>query len=909
MAYNAEMREKQDGAPTPGNEIAAWLRAGGLVVTASERAARSLTAAYHSDRRAEGLAAWAAPAILDWQSFLRAAWQDCSSSDGRLLLDSLQEQSLWANIAGSEQHMATLLEGPRNRMANLAMQAHQLLCSYAPKYLRQSARAAWQLDAENFSAWLAAFEERCRAGNLLSSARLPLELIPILEAAAPQPRPPLLLAGFDRFLPTQRRVFDAWGEWREASYSKPASEVRYFHAADTQAELAACALWCKRELSANPQANLLVITQNLAERRGEIERAFLNFAAAGAFAAPNFEFSLGIPLSQVTLARGAHLVLRWLTSPIAENELDWLLSTGQIAADPQESIALQTYMLALRARGLERPDWPLNAFFAQPSNSKLPPAWAARINATQSRLAAFATRPQSPLEWAELVPQILEAVGWPGARPLSSSEQQARNRWQQTVESCASLGYDGRRIRWSQFLAFLARALDETLFTPESREAPIQIAGPAESAGLTADAIWFLGASEAAWPSSGSTHPLLPLEVQREAKMPHATAKLDWELAGAITHRLLRSAPRVNFSYARQSEGVETRPSRQIAQLAEPPQPLPAELNPPASPEPLTEIFEDSSRIPFPPGKVEGGSGVLTRQSQCPFKAFATARLAAQSWQLAEPGLTAAQRGSLLHAVLRSIWAGPPHGIRSLHDLLTLADRAAFVTGHVARALEQELRPSLRDRMPRRYLELEQQRLIRLVTEWLDYEATRIEFSVADTEVDRTVTLAGLTFDLRLDRLDRLNDNTLLVIDYKSGAVTPNSWQLPRPDDVQLPLYAGFALRESEELGGLVFAKVRSGEPAFAGHVGDPKATLFASLSNTSGLVKNQFAVEQLIDWRARIEQLALDFLNGRAEVDPRDYPRTCENCGLETLCRIAERRALLDPDEISEDDAEADDE
>ena len=32
------------------------------------------------------------------------------------------------------------------------------------------------------------------------------------------------------------------------------------------------------------------------------------------------------------------------------------------------------------------------------------------------------------------------------------------------------------------------------------------------------------------------------------------------------------------------------------------------------------------------------------------------------------------------------------------------------------------------------------------------------------------------------------------MIDYKSGDVSPKSWELPRPDDVQLPLYAGFAL-------------------------------------------------------------------------------------------------------------------
>ena len=67
---------------------------------------------------------------------------------------------------------------------------------------------------------------------------------------------------------------------------------------------------------------------------------------------------------------------------------------------------------------------------------------------------------------------------------------------------------------------------------------------------------------------------------------------------------------------------------------------------------------------------------------------------------------------------------------------------------------------------------------------------------------------------LRLDRLDRLNDGSLLVIDYKSGNVAIKSWELPRPDDVQLPLYAAFGLDRERETGGLVFAKVRTGDPS-----------------------------------------------------------------------------------------------
>jgi hypothetical protein len=43
----------------------------------------------------------------------------------------------------------------------------------------------------------------------------------------------------------------------------------------------------------------------------------------------------------------------------------------------------------------------------------------------------------------------------------------------------------------------------------------------------------------------------------------------------------------------------------------------------------------------------------------------------------------------------------------------------------------------------------------------------------------------------------------------------------------------------------------------------------------------------------------------GRAEVDPRAYPKICERCGLQTLCRIQENQAI----ESDKDSEEADDE
>jgi ATP-dependent helicase/nuclease subunit B len=893
-------------------EIDAWLRAGGLVVTASERAARSLDAGFDRARLAEGLKAWSAPNIQDWKCFVRSAWT-ARTLDGRLLLNTAQEQALWAGIAAADGRLATLLEGPRYRLAALAMEAHELLCSHAPRFLRAAARAGWQNDAAALSRWLGAFHEACRAGNLLSTAQMPIELLRLLQEESARgekvERPPLLLAGFDRILPAQRTVFDAWGEWREAGIGEAASTIRFYEARDDQTELAACALWCGRRLSEHPHGRILVVIQDATTRRGQIERAFLN--QLGANGSPRFEFSLGVPLGGVALPRSAHHLLRWLAGALAEHELDWLLSTGHCTANAQETAALQAHMRALRNRNLQQPSWTLQGFiqtFAGRVQDESPARnWLERLTQVQRRLNEFARRAQMPLDWAELIPQLLEDAAWPGGRAMSSDEFQALRRWKLALETTGSLGFDGRRLVWTDFLSALARTLEETLFAPESHDAPIQIAGPAESAGLTADSVWFLGATEEAWPASGSTHPLLPPEVQREARMPHATPQLDWDLAQAITTRLISSAQEVHFSYAKQIGGVESRPSRLIAQLAGVVQPLPVELIVAPGAGPLTVTHEDISRIPFPLGSVSGGASVLTAQSQCPFKAFANARLAARGWEPAQAGLTPTERGQLLHDVLHAVWAGPPGGMRSHADLQVITDRRVFVAGHVQRIFATRLRPALRERMPARYLELEQLRLIRLVTEWLEYEAARVPFEVLETEAKRSVELAGLTFDLRLDRLDRLNDGSVLVIDYKSGDVSPKAWELPRPDDVQLPLYAGFALGD-QDLGGLVFAKLRPGDIAFTGCVGDAPATLIPGLKNFTALAKNALTAEKLMDWRDCIEQLARDFLAGRAEVDPREYPKTCERCGLQTICRIRENRGTLGDDEEN-DDAEAHDE
>ncbi len=736
----------------------AWLRNGGTVVTASERGARAVAAAYHRARQAEGLTAWPAPNVRDWQSVALEEWEK-RNRDARMVLNPLQEQALWAGIV-KKRHGEADLEVPRQRLAAMAMDAHRLICFYAPQFLNAKVRSTWQQDAGAFSDWLVAFDDECRRRECVSAARLALELAKLLESDRAE-RSELLLAGFDRILPVQRTLLEAWGPWREAGFGEAATEVSFLEAEHTSQELAACALWCKREFTSNPGARLLVVTQNEARQRGEIERALLRYAEPEGWSgtsAPLFEFSLGVPLAQTALGRGALLTLTWLSEAITENEIDWLLSTGQIAADGDETRALTAFMRGLRRRSLQRTEWTLTDWMTHRGVEVLPDAWMRRMTQAKRDLEKEARQARSPVEWVELAKQLLETAHWPGGRLLGSEEHQVTQRLGRVMDDCASLGFDGERVPWRDFVDALDRAAALALFAPESQDAPILIAGPAETAGLAVDGIWFLGASEDAWPAPGTTHPFLPIGVQRAARMPHAAAQFDWELAQAMTARLMASAQQVNFSYARQSEDVETRPSRVITKITDTPRELPNDLRPARAKDAATEEWTDESRVPFPGGKVRGGAGVLTAQSQCPFKAFATARLGAELWDAAEAGLTAAQRGKLLHAVLKLAWDVREGGMGSHAALMAIANLRGFVEQRVLRAMAAELRNGERETMPPRYLELEHVRLTNLVTEWLEYEKTRAPFTVEGTEIEKPKQIGGLDLRLRMDRVDRLKD-------------------------------------------------------------------------------------------------------------------------------------------------------
>ena len=254
-AYNAGMGTFAEA------EIDAMAAQGGLVVTASDRAARACASAFHRARRAEGLTAWPAPNILDWKSFVRAAWEERSKNgggDGRLLLNPTQEQALWAEIAGAtttsplcSKARATAWPHWPWKPTSYSAPMRPIPARFAYAGAMRRSRLADRTCAA-FSGWLHGLRLKVLpqpAKAAQRPRRLPLELIRAAGKSQPaKPRArrcswPVLTA----FCPPSAASSTPGASGGRPLPSEPAAQIHFHQAPDAQAELAACALWCSRQ--------------------------------------------------------------------------------------------------------------------------------------------------------------------------------------------------------------------------------------------------------------------------------------------------------------------------------------------------------------------------------------------------------------------------------------------------------------------------------------------------------------------------------------------------------------------------------------------------------------------------------------------------------------------------------------
>ena len=897
-------------------EILDFLAGGGMVVTANSRASRALRREYAERQRQRGVEAWVSVKVLDWASWLGSIWAEFAfwAEESPLVLSRLQERWLWSQALRSQPEAA--LVPSVDPLAGLAQQAYSLLSEYRAHEQRGfpwSTRDEDSVsDPEAFRRWASTFDKLCAKRHAVSHSKLAQLVVEKVLSGDIKVSGEMRLVGFDRITPAQELVIAALRE-RGCSLSmvrpqSSAEQIRLTVATNRRDEVATCAEWLRKLLLQAPSSRIAVIVPDVEAVRGEVERTFRRTLAPESMdiaAKPTllpFEFSLGTSLAASPTARAALLLLRWLTKPLQAEEVSWLLLSGFVAATDTDALELAMADAFLRNAGLMQQEIPLTGFINQCKGSRVGAGQrlGVRLLKMQQMLGGMGRR--DALAWAELAPALGLAAGWPGPSTPDSVEFQAREKWTKLLEGMSTLAFDDQGLTYDDFLRVVEREASESIFAAESHDAPIQILGPAESSGQHFDAIWFLGADESSWPISGKAHPLLPIALQRAAGMPHATAESDWMLARSTTQRIATSAPLLIFSYSHQNADGILRPSTLLRELS------PAPLQQPISEfraeydielashgVDRTENVADSEDIPWPVELSPGGFAVLKRQSACAFQSFAVKRLGAAELEPAQWGLSAPQRGVLLHQVLELLWSPADDaagGMRSRDDLRAAIREGKLnevLSAHIADVFRKHPATQATDEWGRAYLSAEQARLRKLLTEWLiKHEAVREPFTVeACEQALRNVEVGPLRLDVRVDRVDLLPEDARLLIDYKTGEVAVSKWSVPRIEEPQLPLYATYGGMENVQ--GLVFAEIRAGKMKFAGHTRDAATQLLGDLDGKSQLLKKPLEDSMIAEWRNDLLNLANEFQRGDATVNPKHYPRTCKHCGLEGLCRVAE--------------------
>ena len=897
--------------------VFAAIDSGALMLTANQRAARTLHSAYARRMRAEGRTVWHPPAILTWESWTETLWQQLMlrGVETRVLLNPMQERLLWKDILAQDAESRTL-RSPES-LATLAAEAWTLLARYGALDANggmDRLRAQFQAgstDVRVFARWAQLFERHCRKNSFLPSAQLDAALTThIMKRALPLVEKEIVLVGFDRLTSTQTSLCNAL---RDAGIAVSlltspveAPAIHIVEAADPEAEIRAAARTIRQALTTNPEARIAVILPDVASVRSQIERIFLSelapeLQAAGETARRPFEFSLGITLHRIAMTRTALSLLRWTINPLPLEEISALLRSPYLAGAQSERFERAVWdAQQLRRTKLLEPEIPLTWLLRQP---QLPPMLRTQLAALQKLATEMTapTRQKKPLAsygaWMEHAAALLSAAGWPdGAeRTLDSTEFQLHERWQKMLDEIATLDFAGERVEFSAALNVIERAAASTLFAARSHNAPVQIMGTLESAGSAFDFIWFLGATDMAWPSPASTHPFIPWAVQRDLGMPGTDSARSLADATAITQRIAASAPESTFSFAHRGSEGEQRPSNCLRALAGAAWLRDDAIVPASASAIALEDAPDDTTLPaLPDTVVRGGATILEVQAACPFRAFAEKRLFSTSLDTTEAGLDAAARGSLIHQVMATFW----NTVKTQHALAAMspAERAAQLTTAIDAAFAP-LRPE--SEWDRRYLRVQREWLARLLPQWLDVELARPAFEVLATERDLPAQRIGpLSINVRVDRIDTIRVEpdgapNEIILDYKTGKVSRSAWFDDRLEQAQLPLYA---VLTPERLTGVAFARLRTGDMSMEGISALPdqiKKTRRKKDGQPYANSEVRDLAAEIATWHEKLTAIAEEFAAGHSAVTPKRYPQTCAHCDQMVLCRIQENASL----------------
>jgi probable DNA repair protein len=368
--------------------------------------------------------------------------------------------------------------------------------------------------------------------------------------------------------------------------------------------------------------------------------------------------------------------------------------------------------------------------------------------------------------------------------------------------------------------------------------------------------------------------------------MPHAGAQREMLYAEMVTNRFKESAREIIFSYALK----EKEKLLSVSELIQDIPLLSSSLN--------TDITRcetqllGTTKLQFIQDDIapslnidegfRGTSRTLALQAKCPFKAFAELRLKLKNEEISDIWLQAHQQGIILHDILEEFW----QEVKAQEMLFSFTEQE--LTNTLQNLIEKHLQKKLSNEAPLPYIAVEKNRLLCILQNYIDLEKQRKPFTVVALEKKQTYELAGISFSIRLDRIDKTSQGDLIIFDYKTGNFNLADIWGERSQEPQLPLY--FLANFEQQPKAVAVIKLQSQKCGFEG------------ISEQDLDIPGVSQLEQIRDfeapkewhhlqtyWQEKLKNLACQFKEGNAQATPLLGSTSCRYCHLSSLCRIDE--------------------
>ena len=807
-----------------------------------------------------------------------------------ICLNDAEALLLWEKIITESTTVNHLLSKPKS-MAKLAYSAWDLLQNWqiSPRDLLHQ----HHIESEQFLAWLPPWQQTLQKNHWLTRCELAHHLTNCIPTTYYSTMSDLYLIGFDDITPAVA-IFLNKLEQNKVSVVIPVEKSRktpvYKVCGKNSLEEFSLALsFAKQTILNDPKARIGIVVPDLHHQRSTLlslsqklfyEKEFFNPPEKNSWVS----ISGGVPLTDLLLIQTVFSILTLKKQHIAITDLYWLWHSPYLTFFNYDKSRPLIEQRLYHQYSKYISHATLMTFIKQQFHlqEKTENAWPAFYRALNNPPSHTLIR-QSHQNWVQEIHRYLVALGFPGQRTLISSEAQQLHAWEEVLRTFSALDRIDDVISFEEALSQLQELCQQKLFQAKSQQTPIHILGLLEASGQEYTHLWICGLNEGVLPQHPRPHPLLPISLQKKRAMPHADSLRELQFSQKILDRLLSHSAFSICSYSEEENDINLRPSPLIHSFVDFDKTklplLPSQTIPPQF---RMEESLDQYGLPLDTDTaVHGGSYLFKLQAQCPFKAYATLRLKAEENDFPGLGLTPALRGTTVHQALHYFY----QLISSQSQLLSLTkDQQMQLLKNACEKALQFLYQHYPPEENKHHYELELTRLQKLLALWLEYEKMRPHFTVIATEKRLEATFADLTLQVQIDRIDKLDDGSEIIIDYKTGLVHIEDWFSTRPNEPQLPLYC--SLYDSD-IKAMAFARVNLQKINIegVGHISQEWAAI-KRLSLALDTKEDPWQQQKVI-WQQQLTALAEEFKLGFAAVRPKEGEETCRYCHLHPLCRI----------------------